>query len=682
MDIRKTNQQMYDEIFDRLQQDYLLFEDGIYDRESRTETEYIVSRLRGAMKQARPPFEYAPTHRPVPLPEIAPAIVLSVMAADYLSLQSRSKLGEVFDLEFMLKYVWEPTDHYLAPQYEQSEGVPSLLVLAARAAGEYHRIFGKTNGFPHVRSHLADLHENHKHANVILAAADRATVEVTPVQERALEYADEAITRMNRAMGTTDQVGKTPLQFYTGSIHSIPVHASNGIMPGTVSKFTEQGRVRYTISPRGQKCENITQVLEQFLKNVDKREPFEVCWAMSPKSSMEVSFEEQGSEDQFRAWCAKHRVFIIPSAPFILAERLTCYFSKLVEQNTDIKIGFKWPRGGADYLFKGFNLKGALFGDGDFSKLDQTIHQILMRLFYSSRFQYNCDGSDGDVMRWLLEQIVRHVTVRLTHLMDKLWARVTGQMPSGAWCTSHGDSWIVMFLFYLFVSCKLAVIEDEELLLDIERQFRERRIGIIVYGDDHVIITTDLSEELLGEKSFKQWVSQVWGMTIRKERTRLPLLTTTRNGEVQQAGVVFLKHYLIKNFLTIAGAPEMLPFRPKSEVAARAIWGNAGADRNAYDSLLTTLGLAYGLMGTNPELHEWLGFYYETLSSAIEMNDTKAWAGAYDRFNWRKFRSYDVSKDVLERGYPSLWVVQERNRKDPAYHTVNRNPEEVHEEMW
>jgi hypothetical protein len=490
---------------------------------------------------------------------------------------------------------------------------------------------------------------------------------------------------MNRAMGTTKEVGKTPLQLYTGSIHKIPVHSANGLYPYQVKPTITKDGVRYTVSPRGQKCENIMQVMKALFRHADDREPFEVCWSMSPKSAMEISHLDQATEEEYHAWLAKHRLFIIPSAHLILAERLIVYFSKLIEQNTEIKIGFKWPHGGADFLFKGYNLdSNTRFHDGDFSKLDQTIHQVLMRLFYSTRFQYNsATGPDASVMNWLIDQLVSHVTVRLTHLMEGLWARVTGEMPSGAWATSHGDSWRVLFLWYLFVSCTLAGMEDEEMLVEIERLFDERKIGIIVYGDDHVVILVAYVEEILGEPAFAQWVGTVWNMKIRDIRVGLSLLSEVRNGELVKGkeGVVFLKHYLIKCTLSIPNPPTMIPFRPKSQVAPRVVWGSVGDDRNAYDCLLTCLGLAYGLMGTNPDLHMWLSHFYSSLASSVKLDDKNAWAAAYDRFNFSKFRLYGLTKDVLKRGFPDLRKVQANNSVDFGYHTVNRDPFDVLERV-
>ena len=79
-----------------------------------------------------------------------------------------------------------------------------------------------------------------------------------------------------------------------------------------------------------------------------------------------------------------------------------------------------------------------------------------------------------------------------------------------------------MFLYYLFMACTLATIQDEELLAQVEQEIHERRVAIIVYGDDHVIVTTALTDSLLGARAFARWVSNVWGMTIRKIRERIP----------------------------------------------------------------------------------------------------------------------------------------------------------------
>jgi len=297
------------------------------------------------------------------MPEVAPAILHSALAADVLFANKRT--GAMYAAEYFKKNVWYPTSYYPNPHFKtvNKKGfarVPTLQAACLKVLSTYHKAFGNHQGRPFVRSHLDKLHDNHKHANMILAAADRETVEVTPLQAQALEYTDEAIMRMNRAMGTTDQVGKTPLQLYTGCLNKIPLGSAAGLYPSVVVRGV-RGHTKHTISPCGQKLETFPQLIQHFFGMVDRRERFQVTWAVSPKSAMEISMEEQATDETFEAWCAKHRLFIIPSAPFIFAERLVLYYSKLVEQNTDIKIGFKWPRGGADFLFKGFNLREAFF---------------------------------------------------------------------------------------------------------------------------------------------------------------------------------------------------------------------------------------------------------------------------------------------------------------------------------
>lgn len=121
----------------------------------------------------------------------------------------------------------------------------------------------------------------------------------------------------------------------------------------------------------------------------------------------------------------------------------------------------------------------------------------------------------------------------------------------------------------------------------------------------------------------------------------------------------------------------MLPFRPMSQVAPKVVWGSTGDHRHAQDCLLTCIGLAYGQMGTNPELHQWLETFYNAVLAETADAPASAWTDAYDRFDFRKVRAYDITKEDLLRGFPSLESVQIRNSKDAAYHTVNRNPEEA-----
>lgn len=681
----KTNDDMFKELAVWLEEQFHLTPGGIFPRRRHTDRAYIVAKLGRAMEIVAAPFSRTTLPQTMELPHIAPGVVKSVLIADFLDVQDACP-GMYVTLKHMLKYVWEPTpffpNHHFIPtgtvlpgSVNQERYVPTLAHLAMRAYGIYSGAFGLRNGFPQVRTALAHLHENHKYANVILQASDRDTKVVTPLQREALQYTHEALDRVHRALGTQDKIGKVPAEFLPASFQRIVMRSSDGLYAGVPRRYTTEEGVRYTITPTGIKYQNYRQVITALFNHIDTKTPFAVYWAISPKAAMDFSTEDQLDEATYEKWCAKHRIFIIPSSIFIYAERMVMYLRKLLEQNTDIKIGFKWPRGGADFLFAGYNLVNALFADGDFSKLDQTIHQVLMRLFYSTTMIYFGPGKDRSAMEWIVEQLVNHVSARVTHLMEDLWARVMGQMPSGAWGTSHGDSWIVLFLYYLFVSATLAAQEDEEYVRRRETEFAEKSAGIIVYGDDHVVVTTEESEALLGEDSFAAWVATVWGMKIQQIRKRLPLKSLVRNGELvpDKKGVVFLKHYLVECDLQIPNPPKLMPFRPRQEVCKKAVWGSSGADRTEIDVLLSTIGIAYGTMGTNPFSHRWLEYFYHALSGFVEGGmESPAVRAAAQEMNWGKLRTFDVSlKDIL-KGFPSLQHLQQRNSVDKCYHSVDR----------
>jgi len=675
----RSNFQMYQELAANLEARYFIGPHGLVSRSHVDKDVYLKLGISNSQNMflASAPFNYSTDPDSAPEVKFDPKIIVSVKAADYQFLLD-SMLPVSAD--FLEKNVFLPSSTFPNPKFQEKR-IPSLFVLAARKAVQYNRIFGDTNGRPHFRHALQGLTEDQKLENTILLM-DRPVKDVTPLQRSVLEYTEEAMDRMHQMNDTAKYIGTVDAKFNPCSLKDVQLGASNGLYPGQVVKIKYDG-LTYTISDKGKKYENFEAVMKKLLRCIDTRTDIQVFWAIVPKHEMKFSFTAQLNQDEYDKWIKKHRIFLIPSSIFIFAERMLIYARKIFESSTRIKVGHKWPRGGADYLFRGLKIDGVSFGDGDFSKYDQSIHSILMNIFYSSMLiYYKREGPNRAAMEWLCDQLAKNCVVRLTHMLRGHWAFVVGGLPSGAFSTSHAGSWIVLFLYCLFLS---TVVRDlcsagkDDLAAEIERMIMEALIWIITYGDDHNTAAPDEVYDLVGEKAFADWLETIWDMQIRDRRDRVPLLSLVRNGEMVSKGLIFLKHYFIKCTFDIPNPPKMVPFRPTSDLVMKAVISRNATIRNVPDSVLSTVGVIYGTMGVNEFAYKWLRNYYHALLVHMEGGiDNPIYRKLVLGVDLRRLRQFGMDASTFSRPFPELRDLQLMNSVDLGYHSVSRDIEEEH----
>jgi len=517
---------------------------------------------------------------------------------------------------------------------------------------------------------------------------DQPVKDLTELQIKALTGLDEALDRHHKLLGTLDRIGTVPAEIDPRSLQNIALHSSGGLRPGVTTRKIDGG-IEYIQTARGKKWDHYEQDMLQLFRCMDGSMTFPVYWAITPKHEMKFSLSKQGTEEEFDKWNRKHRIFVIPSAIFIYAERILLFVKKTLEKNTRIKIGHRWPQGGADFLFKGLRVDGIL-GDGDFEKFDQSIHSFFINLFYSHLLVYYGPGKDRKILEWLAQQLAAHCTVRLTHLFRSVWAQIIGGLPSGAYCTSHLGSWVLHLLFCLFLVNlirDLETVERFDLVDQIERALDDGSLWIIVYGDDHITHSPSHLVHLTGEKRFSEWMASVWGMRIRDRRDSPPLLSKVKDGELVVPGVVFLQNYFIKNDHEFPNAPKMLPFRPTSAVVWKAVWGGSGSCRTAADCALSALGIAYTMMGVNLDAHLWLeDFFYSLMVFLPSDRLDQLLQDACDRADMRKYQQFGLGRATITQGFPDREMLLLKNTVNPAYHEMDYSLDDdsnpFGDEMW
>lgn len=450
------------------------------------------------------------------------------------------------------------------------------------------------------------------------------------------------------------------------------------------------------------KLEQLEYVREQI--NITKDEilrdpnyiPQDVACVIVPKDEMKskagMTPEDAKDED------TKCRAYYIPSVFQYIMACMIMGFRQLIERGHVIKVGINFWWGGATALAMQmlYNSPEMVFEDGDFKALDTTIHLMLLMMYvHSARMYYNVGSMDAST-RTIFEAFFRicaeRLSIKVTHMFATLWRVVYGGMPSGAFETSHGDSWVVSFLYYLYVEW---VIENnphrKNLILKI---YRLRYAGIIVYGDDHVLYTHRSIHDIINEQGFAHFVKYYFNMQIRNIH-QAPFITRVHPtaGVIITPGIVFLKRYFI-NASSVFTPAEMifykitspvLPFRPIHALTNKYAYGK-GDTKSKLEYMISAIGMAYDTQGTNKAGYRFCELMYKRLRQTVEEDPRKEIlqhienirASGQDTYITRLMRTLHLSDEDILGGFPNWEDLVRRHTYDSAtckFGGMGLNPE-------
>jgi len=377
----------------------------------------------------------------------------------------------------------------------------------------------------------------------------------------------------------------------------------------------------------------------------------------------------------------KLRPFYILSLVQYLMAAMCLKFRQVVERGRVIKIGMNFWFGGALSLAMsvGFDDPNIIFEDGDFKHLDSTIHMILLMLYVTQASVYfNWKGMTATncmLLRAFFRICAERLSIKVTHMFSTIWRVVYGGMPSGAYETSHGDSWIVAFLYFLYV--RQVMDKHPERVAQMKELYRLFRCGIIVYGDDHVLFTHKDIHDIVNEAGFARFVSEFWGMKIRDiHRANFLTVPDPWSGEIKEAGIVFLKRYFV-NRSTVFTKDEIakykislvLPYRPLGALIMKLAYGKADK-KSVVEYIVSSIGMAYDTQGTNKVAYDFCKHIYRTLSVHVEgkiqdvlkeFMETVAREGR-DSYVTRLMRTAHISENDIVRGFPKWSELMARHQ--------------------
>jgi len=306
----------------------------------------------------------------------------------------------------------------------------------------------------------------------------------------------------------------------------------------------------------------------------------------------------------------KCREFFIPNMIQQFLSRLCMIPKQMLERGDTIKIGHKWTHGEAQRLaarMKAF-AQGFVWHTGDFDKLDKTIRDWMLSLYVmsGSRYFYAQSKKDEEFMKRCFLVLAEKINVKLVNHIHGLWTLMKGIMYSGGYETSHGDSWIVLLVWCLYLVDMITSLPEGP---EIAQSLALRLILMIVYGDDHVWVTPKRLSHLINEHKWAEWLKRYTGMSIRDAKVTERFFSTVDGcGEIKDEGVVFLKRYFVLVPNKDRNFPSVMPFKPTHDTILKLLT-NKDNDPRIYP--LQAIGQAYDTLGTNPISYVMVRRFYD-----------------------------------------------------------------------
>jgi hypothetical protein len=456
------------------------------------------------------------------------------------------------------------------------------------------------------------------------------------------------------------------LQMYLGSAGGI-----NGSTPVTKSVDPLTG-IMTIENCNGKKFEIIEPAVKEWMDFLidDKR----------PMTTFKTSYKRENyfveKEADVERKSKKGRIFVIPNLVTILLEQVIGITRKL-ELGGAIGIGRTWSRGGMDALLK---MMGVLYNheeyelnEGDVKKLDQSLCDVLINIFFSSRLQYFDRNSPRyKYARKVVQYLIEEFTQRVTHIVGELWATVCGGVPSGALHTSHMDSWILLFLFTLFCLDQRNKHPEhaEEIMLNLLV-----RMMIVVYGDDNWYwIKKGPLTAILNAHVWAKWMYLHFDIEIQDIRVGHPLVSVPQGGFLSLVGGIYLRHYCVRNPVKGGGQAIYVPYRPMKEIVLKVVYGREPNVRDPVNLLLSVLGHTYGTYGSNPFTYRWLYCLYCSILQVVGKTHEHMLEGVVreEREVTRKMRQIGITNKQLMEGFPTLRYLQSLNIYDEEVHSLGQ----------
>ncbi len=623
----------------------------------------------------------------------APDVMLALKRADYQYFCSRFP-NQCITWAECEKWIWRntpTTKEHVTMDYQKE--VPPLWALCYRSLSMYHWVIGKTNGRQHVVAASNNLYKE-KYRDALLSLSR------DPIGERPakpLELLSQAFDHFYRLMGVNLQK-KENFTLSLKSLFDMYLGASAGLNHGTLTKeerlVLKEALYEIRVSLRGKKIDFVEQDINAMLEFLDSGKEPAVYWTVPPKIENFFDFSKQLNDEDYEKWLHKLRVFNIPSSIYIYMERMVSFIRHLKERGKVIRIGHKWSRGGADTLAKCLGIHPGncwkpILVEGDAKQFDQTVRDFFVNLYWSTMgVHIDKHSEDYPAFEKICKFLLKNMVHRITQLFGQIWAKVRGGVPSGAYNTSHMDSWIMGLYFCLFMVYQLNTKVPEDQREQVEIHMFEQ-LMIVVYGDDHVYNKGEGEESIwFSGTQFALFMKEHFDVQIRDLKDGIPYCSVEREGWITEMGVTFLKHQFVVNPNKSEGQAFFLPYRETREYMIRAVWGRETKVRDSVDVMMSIIGHAYATYASNRNAYDRLLMLYQELLNTYETpeNLQEVMEQRLGQDDIKKLRQAGITPEDLLNGFPTWEKLQEKNIVDIPYQETTLLPPDLMEpvdiDMW
>jgi hypothetical protein len=527
---------------------------------------------------------------------------------------------------------------------------------------------------------MADLYQGHKLADAALVVGRKKW---SLEQCEPMKYIPEAMDHMYRLM-RNDMSKKYVVPFTLAPLKNMFLGASAGytVAPNRTIPIDEDLPHPVKVSGKGKKIEHFEQYLDQVMEFLRTGKEPPVPWTLPPKNENAFPTDKQHSDEDWKKTTKKCRVFNIPSGVYIIMERLVSTFRHVMERGWAIRVGHKWSHGGADMIARCLGVKREdiwkkTIVEGDGKNFDAAVLESWVNLYFSTMSIYmDKSHEDYPIFEKIIKFLLKNMLKRFTRLFGDVWGMVSGGVPSGAYNTSHMDSWIMLMYFCLFCTYQIMTTSDLAIREKMEMEMIDV-IRIIVYGDDHLYNKgdSDVAQYFSGV-AFSAFMKQYFNMDVRDLKDGISLASKAEKGWITHWGATFLKHQMVENpYVDRPLQPFLLPYRESREFIVRAIWGRETRSRDEIDVLLSILGHAYGTYASNRDAYDRLHVIYSEIVSIINIeNLPDRLMARISHDDLKKIRNIGIKPEDLVAGFPLWETLILKNQMDESYQDISKVP--------
>jgi len=270
------------------------------------------------------------------------------------------------------------------------------------------------------------------------------------------------------------------------------------------------------------------------------------------------------------------------------------------------------------------------WGHADFRGLDTTIKAFFLGLMVTEIHRYvdmECTPIDSYLfLCYLLKYCGINLACKICSYFGDVWRSVVGVMPSGSFITSHGDSWMVLLGWCLFIS---RVIATHSLGDEIRLAVESGDYPLCITGDDHVIGYLKKWKHIVSHKLWVEFMVDFLGFEFRDVEVSTSFLSRVdfESGEAYERQVVFLKRIFIDVSGLDLGVPNIIHFRESHNAYFKMVYGPLQS-RCMYDLLTSSIAFAYESSGVNYDLYDFARFLFTRASKQMSKQDEN-WEAAY-----------------------------------------------------